>query len=388
MQIKNRSTVAGIFFGYFIMGLVDIVGISANYVKADFSLSDSVSSFLPLIAFISFAFLAVPSGMLMNRIGRKNSVLASFIITLIALLIPITDYTFPAMLTTFALVGIGNTVMQTSINPLLADVVPENKLTSSLTLGQFFRSVSSAIGPILVTTIMLLTGNWKNTFPIYAVITVIGILWLYKSPVTERNTDDTQKSSYLSILQLLKNRHILILFLALFAFVGIDVGLNVYVPDFLQTRCGLPLQQAGLGSSLYFTARIIGSLIGAVLLLRYRSENIYLYTMATGVIIFIIMMLFPQLYIALTSIFIIGLVCANVFSILLSLALQYRPDKANEISGLMIMAVSGGAIIPLIIGIINDLTGGSTGMYVLLICLLSLLASAIYLCKSKSLSKN
>ena len=204
MQIKNRSTVAGIFFGYFIMGLVDIVGISANYVKADFSLSDSVSSFLPLIAFISFAFLAVPSGMLMNRIGRKNSVLASFIITLIALLIPITGYTFPAMLTTFALVGIGNTVMQTSINPLLADVVPENKLTSSLTLGQFFRSVSSAIGPILVTTIMLLTGNWKNTFPIYAVITVIGILWLYKSPVTERNTDDTQKSSYLSILQLLK----------------------------------------------------------------------------------------------------------------------------------------------------------------------------------------
>ena len=332
MQTKNRSTVAGIFFGYFIMGLVDIVGISANYVKADFSLSDSVSSFLPLIAFISFAFLAVPSGMLMNRIGRKNSVLASFIITLIALSIPITGYTFPTMLTTFALVGIGNTVMQTSINPLLADVVPENKLTSSLTLGQFFRSVSSAIGPILVTTIMLLTGNWKNTFPIYAVITVIGILWLYKSPVTERNTDDTQKSSYLSILQLLKTRHILILFLALFAFVGIDVGLNVYVPDFLQTHCGLPLQQAGLGSSLYFTARIIGSLIGAVLLLRYRSENIYLYTMATGVIIFIIMMLFPQLYIALTSIFIIGLVCANVFSILLSLALQYRPDKANEIS--------------------------------------------------------
>ena len=359
MQIKNRSTVAGIFFGYFIMGLVDIVGISANYVKADFSLSDSVSSFLPLIAFISFAFLAVPSGMLMNRIGRKNSVLASFIITLIALLIPITGYTFPAMLTTFALVGVGNTLMQTSINPLLADAVPENKLTSSLTLGQFFRSVSSAIGPILVTTIMLMTGNWKNTFPIYAVITVIGILWLYKSPVTERNTDDKQKSSYLSILQLLKDRHILILFLALFAFVGIDVGLNVYVPDFLQTRCGLPLQQAGLGSSLYFTARIIGSL-----------------------------MLFPQLYIALTSIFIIGLVCANVFSILLSLALQYRPDKANEISGLMIMAVSGGAIIPLIIGIINDLTGGSTGMYVLLICLLSLLASAIYLCKFKSLPKN
>ncbi len=379
MQIRNKYAVAGIFFGYFIMGLVDVVGISANYVKADFSLSDSVSSFLPLIAFISFAFLAVPSGLLMNRIGRKNSVLVSFIITFIALLIPMSSYTFPAMLTTFALVGIGNTVMQTSINPLLADVVPESRLSSSLTLGQFFRSISSAIGPILVTSIMLLTGNWKDIFPIYAIITIIGIVWLYKAPVTERVVGNHEKSSYLSILQLLKEKHILILFLALFAFVGIDVGMNVYVPEFLQTRCGLPLQKAGLGSSLYFTARIIGSLIGAALLLRYCSKSIYLYTMAAGVIIFAIMMLFPQLYIALTAIFFIGLICANVFSILLSLALQYRPDKANEISGLMIMAVSGGAIIPLLIGIVNDLTGASAGMYVLLICLLFLFLSAVYL---------
>ncbi|WP_455498429.1 MFS transporter [Coprobacter sp.] len=382
MQTKNRGAVAGIFFGYFIMGLVDVVGISANYIKADFSLSDSISSFLPLIAFISFAFLAVPSGLLMNRIGRKNSVLVSFIITLIALIIPVAGYTFPAMLMTFALVGIGNTVMQTSINPLLADVVSENRLTSSLTLGQFFRSISSTIGPILVTSILLLTGNWKNVFPVYAGITAIATLWLWKSNITERQTN-RNKSSYLSTLQLLKDRHIRILFLALFFFVGIDVGMNVYVPEFLQTHCKLPLQQAGLGSSLYFVARIIGSLIGAVMLLRYASGRIYLYTMAAGVITFTVMMSLPELHTALISIFIIGLVCANVFSILLSLALQHRPDKANEVSGLMIMAVSGGAIIPLLIGVVNDLTGGSTGMYILLICFLFLLSSAIYLRKSK-----
>lgn len=382
MRIKGRGAVAGIFFGYFIMGLVDVVGISANYIKADFSLSDSVSSFLPLIAFISFAFLAVPSGLLMNRIGRKNSVLLSFIITLIALLIPFAGYTFPAMLITFALVGIGNTVMQTSINPLLADAVPENRLTSSLTLGQFFRSISSAVGPILVTFILFLTGNWKNVFPVYAGITAIAALWLWRSTITERPAN-SGKSSYLTTLRLLKDKHILILFLALFFFVGIDVGMNVYVPEFLQTRCGLPLQQAGLGSSLYFIARIIGSLIGAVILLRYASGRIYLYTMAAGVIVFTIMMSLPELYTALISIFVIGLVCANAFSILLSLALQHRPDKANEVSGLMIMAVSGGAIIPLLIGVVNDLTGKSAGMYVLLICFLLLLSSAVYLRKSR-----
>lgn len=118
MRNKATLTLASIYFAYFIMGLVDIVGISANYVKEDFRLNESMTSFLPMMAFISFAFLAIPSGLLMNRIGRKNSVLLSFIITLAAMLVPLTGYTFTHMLIAFALAGIGNTLMQTSVNPL------------------------------------------------------------------------------------------------------------------------------------------------------------------------------------------------------------------------------------------------------------------------------
>ena len=173
MRNKATLTLASIYFAYFIMGLVDIVGISANYVKEDFRLNESMTSFLPMMAFISFAFLAIPSGLLMNRIGRKNSVLLSFIITLAAMLVPLTGYTFTHMLIAFALAGIGNTLMQTSVNPLLGDVVDPRHLTSSLTLGQFFRSASSALGPSLLALVLLISDNWKNIFILYCTITLV-----------------------------------------------------------------------------------------------------------------------------------------------------------------------------------------------------------------------
>ncbi|MCP9611993.1 MFS transporter [Coprobacter tertius] len=380
---KINNSLPAIFFGYFIMGLVDIVGVSANYVKNDFRLSDSTTSFLPMLAFISFAFLAIPSGLLMNKIGRKNSVLISFIITLVALVIPITGYSFGHMLTAFALVGIGNTLMQTSINPLLGDVVSAERLTSSLTLGQFFRSLSSALGPVLLTGILLITGNWRNLFILYAILTLSACIWLWKIPVFERKELQRRPREEKNIFLLFKDKYILMLFVSLFLFVGIDVGMNVNIPEFLRDRCGLSLTQAGLGPSLYFIARITGSLIGAFLMLRIRSSVIFLISMIIGVLIFTFMMLTNSIMVILICIFIIGLMCSNVFSILLALALQHRTERANEVSGLMIMAVSGGAVVPLLTGTLNDISGHSSGMYIFLACFILLSGAAIIIIRKK-----
>ena len=187
------------------MGLVDVVGISANYVKTDFSLSRTWASFLPLMAFIGFAFLAVPSGILMNKIGRKNTVLLSMAITCIALFIPSFGYTFGGMITTFALIGIGNTLMQTSLNPLMGNVVSGRLLTTSLTLGQFFRSSSSFLGPVLVTLIAAATGNWRDIFPLYAGITLVAGLWLLVTGIRKEPVERTSKNSFASTFLLLKN---------------------------------------------------------------------------------------------------------------------------------------------------------------------------------------
>lgn len=378
MRNKATLTLASIYFAYFIMGLVDIVGISANYVKEDFRLNESMTSFLPMMAFISFAFLAIPSGPLMNRIGRKNSVLLSFIITLAAMLVPLTGYTFTHMLIAFALAGIGNTLMQTSVNPLLGDVVDPRHLTSSLTLGQFFRSASSALGPSLLALVLLISDNWKNIFILYCTITLAATLWLWKMPIQEKRAPGQTGNK--SLLPLLTDKYILLLFTSLFLFVGIDVAMNVYTPRFLITHSHFSLKEAGLGPTLYFTARIIGSLLGAWILVRYPARKLLQIILITGTLTFLSMMLMPHnTPWVLTSIFITGLMCANIFSILLSLALQHKPRQANEISGLMIMAVSGGAIIPLLIGYINDLTQSTQGMYTIFACFLLLTIASFLL---------
>src|SRR5690554_1513126 len=87
-----------IMFAFFIMGFVDVVGISTNYVKADFHLTDTMANFLPSMVFIWFAVFSVPSGMLMNRIGRKNTVLLSIVLTGTALLIPFISYSYFSVL--------------------------------------------------------------------------------------------------------------------------------------------------------------------------------------------------------------------------------------------------------------------------------------------------
>ena len=96
-------------FTFFVMGFVDMVGTATNYVKADFALTDTVANFLPTMVFFWFLILAVPAGLMMNRIGKRRTVLLSLIITMFALALPLFAYNYPIMLVSFALLGIGNT---------------------------------------------------------------------------------------------------------------------------------------------------------------------------------------------------------------------------------------------------------------------------------------
>ena len=118
---------------FFTMGFVDIVGIATNYVKVDFGLSDTVANILPLTVFLWFLVLSIPAAALMNRFGRKNVVIASVVITFASLLVPIFDYSLLLMVIAFGLLGIGNALMQVSLNPLLSNILPTNRLAASLT---------------------------------------------------------------------------------------------------------------------------------------------------------------------------------------------------------------------------------------------------------------
>jgi fucose permease len=308
----------------------------------------------------------------MNKIGRKKTVLLSNIITIVAMFIPLIDYTFVMSLLAFALLGIANTILQVSLNPLVANVVHGDKLTSSLTAGQFVKAISSFCGPFIAAFAASMLGNWQYIFPIYAVITLISTIWLMATPIAPDPVVE-KASSYSSVFGILKDKTILLLFLGIIFVVGVDVGLNTAAPKILMERCGMNSIQAGYGPSMYFAFRTAGAFLGAILLARFSSVKFFKITTLVAVIALVALIFVSDKIAVFALLAILGFSIANVFSIIFSMAIQLRPDKANEISGLMITGVFGGAVIPFIMGLASDVIGSQIGS------VLIILISAAYL---------
>lgn len=370
-QSNSKWTILPILFGFFVMGFVDVVGISTNYVKQDFGLSDTLVNLIPMMVFLWFAIFSIPTGMLMGWIGRRNTVAVSLGITIVAMLLPLFLYDFAGVLLAFALLGIGNTILQVSLNPMVASVVVPGKVTSVLTLGQFLKAVSSFLGPLIAGAAASFWGNWKWIFAVYAVTTLLSLAWLLTG-VHEEKKKSAQASTFATVCSLFKDRYIVMLFIGILLIVGIDVGLNTTIPKLLMEKTGMSVSEAGLGSSLYFSARTIGSFVGAFVLAKIASDRFMQYSMMLALVGFILLLLVNSLLWISVLVVIVGLACSNVFSIIFSYALQHLPERDNEISALMIMGVSGGALVTPLMGILSDAFGQVAGLSLLLFCLLYL----------------
>lgn len=366
---NNIMRILPVLFGFFVMGFVDVVGIATNYVKSDFSLSDTISSLLPMMVFLWFAVFSIPTGVLMGRIGRRNTVLLSLAVIAVAMLMPLFFYDFGFVLAAFALLGIGNTMIQVSLNPMVAAIVSKEKITSVLTLGQFIKAISSFLGPVLAGAAASLWGDWRMIFAIYAVTSALSAVWLMASVGSDDKQQDNA-TSFSSAVALFKDRFILMLFIGIILIVGIDVGLNVTIPKLLMERCSLTLAEAGLGTSLYFSARTIGTFAGAIALARIPSDKFLKYSMIAAVISCVLLMVLDGLWAICGMIVIVGVACANVFSILFSCAIQHNSSQADAISALMIMGVAGGALVPPLMGVVSDAMGQAASMGVILLCIL------------------
>ncbi len=343
-----------VMFCFFAMGFVDLVGIATNYVKADLSLTDTEANIFPSMVFFWFLIFSVPTGMLMNRIGRKRTVLLSLVVTILALIVPVISHSYAGMLISFSLLGIGNTFMQVSLNPLISNIVSGERLASSLTLGQFVKAIASFVAPILAAWGAIQFSYWQILFPIFTVIAIIAIVVLGTTSIEEKKIEG-KSSSFGECFALLGDKLILLSFLGIMCHVGIDVGTNVTAPKILIERLGMELADAGYATSVYFLFRTIGCLSGAFILAKVSGKMFF----AISVIMLALGM--GGLYFVDTKITIyacvalIGFGNSNVFSIIFSQALLHKPNKQNEVSGLMIMGLFGGTIFPLVMGIVSDI---------------------------------
>ncbi|MGI6224452.1 MAG: MFS transporter [Prevotella sp.] len=357
---NKKSYIFPVLFCFFAMGFVDLVGIASNYVKADLGLSDSVANIFPSLVFFWFLIFSVPTGILMNHIGRKNTVLLSLLVTIVSLVMPLFGDSFIVMLLSFSLLGIGNALMQTSLNPLISTIVKGSNLASTLTFGQFIKAIASFLAPYLAmwgssAVIPSFGLGWRVLFAIYFVVGILAALLLYLDPIEEEPAD--KASGFVDCFKLLGKPMVLLSFIGIMCHVGIDVGTNTTAPKILMERLGGTLDAAAYATSIYFLFRTLGCLTGSYFL-RVMSNRLFFLISVCMMAVGMVIMAFSSNEIVLCVGFgLVGFGNSNIFSLVFAQALLSEPDKKNEVSGLMIMGLFGGTVFPLIMGFCSDWLG-------------------------------
>ena len=355
----SKFALVSVMLCFFTMGFVDLVGIASNYVQQDLGLSHSQANIMPSLVFFWFLIFSVPTGMLMNKIGRKKTVLLSIAVTVVSLLLPLSGESYGLMLCAFSLLGIGNALMQTSLNPLVSNIVTGN-LSSTLTFGQFVKAIASFLAPYIAmwgaTAVIPSAGlGWKVLFPVYAVVGIVAILALAFTPIHEEPV--AKGSTFIKCFKLLGKPFVLLCFLGIMCHVGIDVGTNTTAPKILMERLGMDLASAGFATSLYFIFRTIGCLSGSAILRLIPEKVFFAISVMMIVAAMILLAAGSSQWVLYTGIALVGFGNSNVFSICFAQALNHDPEHKNEISGLMIMGLFGGTIFPLCMGFMSDLAG-------------------------------
>lgn len=375
MNKTSKLVFIPVMLCFFAMGFVDLVGIASNYVKADLGLTDSVANILPSLVFFWFLIFSVPTSVLMNKIGRKKTVLLSLVITMVSLLLPIFSENFYVMLVSFSFLGIGNTLMQTSLNPLVSTVIKGN-LAATLTFGQFVKAIASFMAPYLAmwgasATIPSFGLGWRVLFPIYMVIGIITTLLLTSTPIEEetdkldKDEDNSITSHFSKAFKLLGTPIVLLSFLGIMCHVGIDVGTNTTAPKLLIERLGMPLNEAAFATSFYFIFRTIGCLTGSFFLRIMKCRTFFVISITMMAISMLGMFFGTTKLVLYTAIALIGYGNSNIFSIIFSQAILSVPEKKNAVSGLMIMGLFGGTIFPLLMGVASDAMGQAGAVLVM-----------------------
>lgn len=355
-----KLTLVPVMLCFFAMGFVDMVGIASNYVKADLGLNDATANMFPSLVFFWFLLFSVPTGMLMNKIGKKRTVLLSLVVTIVSLALPLFGESFGLMLVAFSLLGIGNTLMQTSLNPLVSVVIKGN-LAATLTFGQFVKAIASFLAPYIAMwgamgALPSFGFGWRVLFPIYMVVGMAAAAFLSVTLIPDDQATG-KASSLTDSVKLLGKPIVLLSFIGIMCHVGVDVGTNTTAPKILMERLGWTLNDAAFATSLYFIFRTVGCLTGSFFLRVMKARTFFIISVSMMALSMVGMFVGTNQTLLYAAIALVGYGNSNVFSIVFSQALLSVPESKNEVSGLMIMGLFGGTVFPLLMGFASDAIG-------------------------------
>lgn len=372
MSTKNLYRSTPIFLAFLCMGFGDVVSPLSALLKDEFALSHTSSQLVTFLGFIMFGLLSVPMGIYQGRKGKKFVLQIGLVVALLGLLIP-TIFSFDEfalLLLSVLFLGAGAAILQVAGNPIMRDVSPEGKYSRNLAFGQFIKAIGTLSGMLIpVAAVKWWDMDWKLLFPIYSVGLFITVFSLALIRINESKIDKSQYPTMKSCLSLLKNKYVLSMVLGIFFYVGAEVSLFSKIPIYLQEIYDFDLKTWGLlGSAFVVTAILIGRFSGG-LILNWITARQFLIISTFTALIGMIGLFIPIKAVAIAAIFISGLGFANIFPMIFSLAIDKMPERSNELSGLMITAIIGGAFVPMLFSAVADITGSiMAGFVVPILC--------------------
>ncbi|MGC9950530.1 MAG: MFS transporter, partial [Bryobacteraceae bacterium] len=297
----------------------------------------------------------IPVGVFQDRRGKKFVLMLGLLVALVGLLNAAFGLTtFARFLLTVMLVGAGAAILQVSGNPIMRDVSDEGKYARNLSLAQFVKAIGSLSGPMIPLIAAKYFGaSWGVIFPIYAVALVVAVLAVAGLRVEEKKSEH-HAATFRSCLALLSNGYVLTMVGAIFFYVGAEVSVSAGIPLYLKERFDIDINKVGLlGTGLFFTALTIGRFSGGVILNWIAPRKFFLVTCGVSVVA-LLGLFVPDRTLAVASFFVAGLGFANIFPLVFAIAVEAMPEHTNELSGLMVTAILGGACLPPLMGLVAD----------------------------------
>ena len=349
-----------IFFAFFVMGFVDAVGTLVGFAKEEYQLSGFMAGLLPFFGFIAFALFSVPGGVLMDKKGKKFLMLLSLAIVLVGEALPAITTGYVMLVAAIFLIGIGMTLLQVAGNPIMRDVSEEGRFARNLTFAQFIKGLGSIAGPAVAIALVARGLPWNSIFSVFGVVVAITLAGVAFLRVEEKKGEDKPPASIASSFALLGHPYVFMMILGLFLYVGAEVGVNSWIATFLNQKFQFDLGSLATGGiAFFFVALSIGRLIGSAVL-NFMSARQFLVVTAILSVLGTLGVMTGSKEVAVVSIFLTGLGFGNVFPLVFSILIDKMPERSAELSGLLCMAIAGGALMPLVMGAVNDAFGSIT----------------------------
>ena len=357
---RRSSQAVPVFLAFLAMGFADAAGPFVSLAKQQFSLSNFAAQLIAFTGFIMFGIVSVPMGVFQDKKGKKFILILGLGIMLAGVLIPAVFgfSTFPVFLVTVLLLGAGATTLQVAGNPIMRDVSEEGAYARNLSMGQFVKAIGSLSGPVIPVVAARAFGlSWIVVFPVFSAAIAIALIAAATLRIGQAEKADRPAATLGSCLGLLKSGFVSAMVLAIFLYVGAEVCVSANIPLYLKDRFGVDIEKMGLlGTGLFFAALTVGRFSGGVVLRWMRPRTFLLITSALS-IAGLLGLFVPSKVIATAAFALAGLGFANVFPLVFSITVDRMPEEANSLSGLLVMAIVGGAFLPPVMGYVSDVTG-------------------------------